>query len=150
MRAVVQRVARASVRVEGVVVGEIGHGLCVLLGVAPSDGPAEVAWMSDKLAGLRIFSDDAGRMNRSVREVEGGVLVISQFTLYGDVAKGRRPSFVGAARPEVAGPLYEAVADALSAARGRFGADMQVELVNDGPVTLVLDTSPVLARPERG
>ncbi len=149
MRAVVQRVARASVRVEGVVVGEIGRGLCVLLGVAPLDGPAEVAWMSDKIAGLRIFADDAGRMNRSVREVEGGVLVISQFTLYGDVAKGRRPSFVGAARPEVAEPLYEAVADALSAARGRFGADMQVELVNDGPVTLVLDTSPVLARAER-
>ena len=102
MRAVVQRVARACVRVDGVVVGEIGRGLCVLLGVAPGDTEAEAGWMSDKLAGLRIFSDEAGKMNLSLGDVGGGVLVISQFTLYGDVAKGRRPSFGGAARPELA------------------------------------------------
>ncbi len=142
MRAVIQRVRSARVTVDGEVVGAVGAGLLVLLGVAPGDGPGEVAWMADKVAGLRIFADDEGKMNRSVGDIGGGVLVVSQFTLYGDVAKGRRPSFGGAARPEVAAPLYEAVADALGAARGRFGADMQVELVNDGPVTLVLD-SPV-------
>lgn len=142
MRAVVQRVRRARVSVGEAVTGEIGAGLLVLLGVAPTDGPAEVAWMADKVAGLRIFADAEGKMNLSVRDVGGGVLVVSQFTLYGDVARGRRPSFGAAARPELAEPLYEAVADALGAARGRFGADMQVELVNDGPVTLLLD-SPV-------
>jgi D-tyrosyl-tRNA(Tyr) deacylase len=140
MRAVVQRVRSARVSVEGGVIGEIGPGLLVLLGVAPGDGPAQVTWMAEKIAGLRIFADDAGKMNRSVRDVGGGVLVVSQFTLYGDVAKGRRPSFTGAAPPEVARPLYEAVADALGAARGEFGADMLVELANDGPVTLLLDT----------
>lgn len=140
MRAVVQRVAEARVEVEARTVGAIGRGLLVLLGVAPGDGPRQVAWMADKIANLRIFEDDAGKMNLSVRDVGGGVLVVSQFTLYGDAAKGRRPSFTGAAAPEIARPLYEAVADALGAERGEFGAHMRVSLVNDGPVTLLLDT----------
>jgi D-tyrosyl-tRNA(Tyr) deacylase len=145
VRAVVQRVTAASVSVDGAVVGAIGPGLLVLLGVAPADGPAQVAWMADKLGNLRIFEDPAspsgaGKMNRSVRDVGGGVLVVSQFTLYGDVSRGRRPGFDGAAKPDVARPLYEAVADALGAARGVFGAHMVVSLVNDGPVTLVVDT----------
>lgn len=140
MRAVVQRVASASVTVDGAVVGAIDAGLLVLLGVAPGDGPAQVAWMADKLANLRIFPDEAGKMNRSVRDAGGGVLVVSQFTLYGDASKGRRPSFVGAAHPDLARPLYEALADALGAQRGVFGADMKVALLNDGPVTLVIDT----------
>ena len=140
MRAVVQRVAEASVRVDGAVVGAIGPGLLVLLAVAPGDGPAQVAWMTEKIASLRIFSDADGKMNLSVRDVGGGVLVVSQFTLYGDVAKGRRPSFGASAPPDLARPLYEQVADALGAARGVFGADMKVALLNDGPVTLLLDT----------
>ena len=140
MRAVVQRVASARVTVDGAVVGAIDAGLLVLLGVAPGDGPAQVGWLAEKLANLRIFPDDAGKMNRSVRDTGGGVLVVSQFTLYGDASRGRRPSFVGAAPPELARPLYEALADALGAQRGVFGADMQVALVNDGPVTLVIDT----------
>ena len=140
MRAVVQRVKRADVRVAGEQVGAIEQGLCVLLGVAPDDGPHDVAWMVDKIGTLRIFADDEGKMNRSVRDVGGGVLLVSQFTLYGDVSKGRRPSFTGAAPPTLAQPLYEAVATGLGAARGRFGADMELSLVNDGPVTLVLDS----------
>jgi D-tyrosyl-tRNA(Tyr) deacylase len=139
VRAVVQRVASASVTVDGAVVGAIDAGLLVLLGVAPGDGPAQVAWMADKLANLRIFPDEGGKMNRSVRDAGGGVLVVSQFTLYGDASKGRRPSFVGAAHPDHARPLYEALADALGAERGVFGADMKVALLNDGPVTLVID-----------
>ena len=140
MRAVVQRVSEASVSVDGAVVGRVGAGLLVLLGVAPGDGDAQVDWMAKKLAELRIFPDDAGKMNRSVRDVGGGVLVISQFTLYGDASKGRRPSFIGAAHLDIARRLYERLADALGAARGVFGADMKVALVNDGPVTLILDT----------
>jgi D-tyrosyl-tRNA(Tyr) deacylase len=145
MRAVVQRVARAEVRVDGALVGAIAGGLLVLLGVAPGDTPATAAWMADRIAGLRIFADADGRMNLSVRDVRGGVLVVSQFTLYGDATKGRRPSFVRAAHPDLARPLYEAVADALSAsglstARGVFGAHMQVDLLNDGPVTLLLES----------
>jgi D-tyrosyl-tRNA(Tyr) deacylase len=140
MRAVVQRVSEASVSVEGQVVGRIGAGLLVLLGVAPGDGDAQVEWLAKKLAELRIFPDEAGKMNRSVRDVGGGVLVISQFTLYGDASKGRRPSFIGAAHPDLARPLYERLADKLGAERGVFGADMKVALVNDGPVTLILDT----------
>lgn len=140
MRAVVQRVSQASVTVDGVVTGAITSGLLVLLGVAPNDGAAEVRWIVDKIANLRIFPDEAGKMNRSVRDIGGGVLVVSQFTLYGDASKGRRPSFIGAAPPEIARPLYEQVADALGAARGVFGAHMEVALVNDGPVTLILDT----------
>jgi D-tyrosyl-tRNA(Tyr) deacylase len=140
MRAVVQRVSSASVRVDGQVVGQIGAGLLVLLGVAPTDTDPTAAWMADRVSGLRIFADDDGKMNRSIREVGGGILVVSQFTLYGDATRGRRPSFVGAARPEIANPLYERVADLLGAQRGVFGAHMQVELVNDGPVTLLLDS----------
>ncbi len=146
MRAVLQRVSEAEVRIAGEVAGTIGHGLLVLLGVAPSDTRQEAAWLADKVVGLRLFADDAGKMNRSVAEVGGGVLVVSQFTLYGDCRKGRRPSFIGAAPPETAIPLYEAFLDAVRAlgvpvAAGRFGADMQVGLVNDGPVTLILDTA---------
>lgn len=140
MRAVVQRVSRACVRVGDQVTGEIGAGLLVLLAIAPADGAPQATWMVDKLRNLRIFTDNDGKMNLSVADTGGQVLVVSQFTLYGDASKGRRPSFIGAARPELAIPLYEAVADALGAARGIFGADMQVELTNDGPVTLILDT----------
>jgi D-tyrosyl-tRNA(Tyr) deacylase len=119
--------------------------LLVLLGVAPGDTEAEARWLADKVVGLRIFPDDEGKMNRDVAAAGGGVLVVSQFTLYGDCRKGRRPSFVGAAPPELAEPLYEAFvaavrANGLPAATGRFGAMMQVELVNDGPVTLLVDT----------
>jgi D-tyrosyl-tRNA(Tyr) deacylase len=144
MRAVVQRVSRARVTVENEIVGEIGRGLLVLLGVAPTDSPEHVRWLADKIVGLRIFRDDEGKMNRDVVEVGGGVLVVSQFTLYGDCSKGKRPSFIAAARPEIAIPLYEAFIDAVKAlgvpaAAGKFGADMQVELVNEGPVTLIVE-----------
>ncbi len=146
MRAVLQRVRTASVTVGPDVVGEIGPGWLVLLGVGPADTPAEVAWLADKVANLRAFADAAGKMNRSVLDIGGSVLVVSQFTLYGDCAKGRRPSFTGAAPPGVAEPLYLAALDAFKAlgvptAAGRFGADMRVELVNDGPVTFVLDST---------
>jgi D-aminoacyl-tRNA deacylase len=146
MRAVVQRVSRAAVVIDGETVGAIERGLLVLLGVAPADTPAEAQWLADKIAGLRVFNDEAGKMNLSVADVGGAVLVVSQFTLYGDCRKGRRPSFIGAAGPEVAVPLYEAFVDALRSlglptATGRFGAMMQVELTNDGPVTLILDTT---------
>jgi len=145
MRAVIQRVRSARVIVGDEVVGAVGHGLLVLLGVAPSDTAAEARWLADKIVGLRIFADADGKMNLGVADIGGGVLVVSQFTLYGDCRKGRRPSFVGAAAPEVAEPLYEAFLDAVRAlgvptVSGRFGAMMQVELVNDGPVTLILDT----------
>ena len=144
MRAVVQRVRSARVVVGDEVVGAVGPGLLVLLGVAPSDTAAEVQWLADKVVGLRVFRDADDKMNLSVADVNGGVLVVSQFTLYGDCRKGRRPSFVGAAPPEIAEPLYEAFVNAVRAlgvpvATGRFGAMMQVELVNDGPVTLVID-----------
>jgi D-tyrosyl-tRNA(Tyr) deacylase len=146
MRAVLQRVRRAAVTVGGETVGAVGAGWLVLLGVAPADTAAEVTWLADKVANLRAFEDNDGKMNRSVLDVGGGVLVVSQFTLYGDCRKGRRPSFTGAAPPAVAEPLYERFAAELRAAglpvaTGRFGADMQVELVNDGPVTFVLDTA---------
>jgi D-tyrosyl-tRNA(Tyr) deacylase len=144
MRAVVQRVSRAKVTVAGEIVGAIDRGLMVLLGVAPEDTLEHVCWLADKIVGLRIFRDDEGKMNRDVVEVGGSVLVVSQFTLYGDCAKGRRPSFIGAARPEHAIPLYEAFLDAIRAlgvpvAAGQFGADMSVELVNEGPVTLIVE-----------
>ncbi|MCB9778907.1 MAG: D-tyrosyl-tRNA(Tyr) deacylase [Alphaproteobacteria bacterium] len=147
MRAVVQRVSEASVTIEGEVVGRIGAGFLVLLGVGPADGAAEVDWLARKIAGLRVLEDEQGRMNRSLLDAGAGALVVSQFTLYGDCRKGRRPSFVGAAPPEHAEPLYEAFCEALAAQgvtpveRGRFGADMKVALVNDGPVTLILDSS---------
>ena len=145
MRVVLQRVGEAAVEVDGEVVGAIGPGLVALVGFSAGDGRETVAWMAGKVAGLRIFNDRAGRMNRSVVDVGGAVLVVSQFTLYGDAAKGRRPSFVRAARPEAAIPLYEAFLEAMralmpgSVQSGRFGAAMRVALVNDGPVTLMLE-----------
>jgi D-tyrosyl-tRNA(Tyr) deacylase len=145
MRAVVQRATEGSVTVDGVVTGAIGSGLVVLLGIGPDDGPAQVDWLADKLVNLRIFADDAGRMNRSLVDVQGEALIVSQFTLYGDCRKGRRPSFVGAAHPSVAEPLYDAFCAAVEArgirvGRGVFGGDMAVALVNDGPVTLIVET----------
>jgi D-tyrosyl-tRNA(Tyr) deacylase len=147
MRSVVQRVARGAVRVDRQVVGEIGHGLLVLLGVATGDAESDARWTADKLAQLRVFEDEAGKMNRSVQDVGGGVLLVSQFTLLGDARKGNRPSFVGAAPPEEANALYESVAALLRArglpvAQGVFRAHMEVESVNDGPVTLILDSRP--------
>lgn len=145
MRAVVQRVRSARVSVGGEIVGEIGPGVLVLLGVHSTDSTEQVRWMGEKIAGLRIFEDNSGKMNQSVVETGGSVLVVSQFTLYGDCSKGRRPSFIEAARPESAIPLYEGFVDAIRlhgipVATGRFGANMLVELANDGPVTLVIDT----------
>jgi D-tyrosyl-tRNA(Tyr) deacylase len=134
----VQRVARAAVRVDGAVTGEIGPGLLVLLGVGHDDDEAVADRMADKLRALRIFEDAAGRMNEPLGERE--VLCVSQFTLLADARRGNRPSFVGAAPPELAQPLYEHVCERLGAARGVFGARMEVELVNDGPVTLMLET----------
>jgi D-tyrosyl-tRNA(Tyr) deacylase len=140
MRALVQRVSRASVSVDGERVSEIGPGLLVLLGVRRGDGEAEADWIVRKLLALRIFEDDDGRMNRSVADVGGQLLCVSQFTLYGDARKGNRPGFVDAAPPEEAEPLYERVRAGLGALGGRFGAHMSVELVNDGPVTLIVES----------
>jgi D-tyrosyl-tRNA(Tyr) deacylase len=145
VRAVVQRCSRASVAVDGSVVGEIGRGLVVLVGVSMRDSDADAAWLVEKIRGLRIFPDGEANMNLSLTDVGGAVLVVSQFTLHGDARRGRRPSFIEAARPEHAEPLVRAVADALRAtgievAEGRFGAMMDVELVNDGPVTILLDS----------
>ncbi len=139
MRALVQRVRKASVTVEGDTVAEIGPGLLVLLGVRKGDGAAEADKLARKLEALRVFEDDDGRMNRSVRDIGGEVLVVSQFTLYGDARKGNRPSFVEAAPPGTAEPLYERVRERLGAQGGVFGAHMAVELTNDGPVTLLLE-----------
>ena len=151
MRAVVQRVKEASVTVEGERVSAQGPGLLVLLGVGKGDGSADVAWMVEKLATLRIFEDAGGKMNLSLEDTHRALIVVSQFTLYGDARKGRRPSFTDAEEPERARALYEQVcaglrARGLSVGTGRFAADMQVALVNDGPVTLLLD-SPPPARP---
>ncbi len=145
MRVVLQRVSGASVTVEGRVVGEIGRGLLLLAGFTAGDGEEELRWMADKVTGLRIFPDDEGKMNRDLGEAGGGILVVSQFTLYGDARKGRRPSFVDAAPPERAVPLYERFVALLRervagpVETGEFGAMMKVALVNDGPVTLVLE-----------
>jgi D-tyrosyl-tRNA(Tyr) deacylase len=144
MRVVLQRVSRASVTIDGRVAGAIGRGFCLLVGFTHADATEQVDWMADKVTGLRLFSDAAGKMNLGLAEVGGAVLVISQFTLYGDAGKGRRPSFIDAARPETAIPLYERFIAALGArglevATGEFGADMLVEIHNDGPVTLILD-----------
>ncbi|HRX04246.1 MAG: D-tyrosyl-tRNA(Tyr) deacylase [Anaerolineales bacterium] len=146
MRAVVQRVSEASVTVDGRTVGAIGRGFLVLLGVTHVDGEAEAVWLARKIAGLRIFEDEAGKFNRSLADEDGAVLVVSQFTLYGDARKGRRPSFTEAARPEHAEPLCDLFVDLLRAEgvaveTGIFGAMMAVHLVNDGPVTLLLDTA---------
>jgi D-tyrosyl-tRNA(Tyr) deacylase len=140
VRALVQRVSRAAVRVDGETVGAIGAGLLVLLGVTHDDDEAVCDRLADKVAALRIFADAEGRMNEALGDARE-VLVVSQFTLYGDARKGNRPSYVAAARPEQAEPLYERFADRLCAARGVFGAMMEVELVNDGPVTLLVELS---------
>ena len=147
MRIVLQRVSQASVTIDGRVTGEIGRGFLLLVGIAPGDTRAEVAWLAEKVVGLRLFGDADGKMNLDLAAVGGALLVVSQFTLYGEASKGRRPSFIGAARPDEAIPLYEAFLAALRAtglpvASGEFGADMQVALVNDGPVTLLLERSP--------
>ncbi len=144
MRVVAQRVSGATVRVDGETVGSIGPGLLVLAAFSAADGDAELVWMARKLTGLRIFPDEERRMNRSVRDAGGSLLVVSQFTLYGDTSRGMRPSFTKAASPEMAEGLYELFLDALRAEGvpvecGRFAAMMEVELVNDGPVTLIID-----------
>jgi D-aminoacyl-tRNA deacylase len=147
MRVVLQRVRRAFVTIEGRVAGAIDRGFCLLVGFTQGDTIAQVEWMADKVAGLRLFGDENGKMNLSLEDVEGALLIVSQFTLYGDVAKGRRPSFIDAARPELAVPLYERFVATLrergfTVATGEFGADMLVEIHNDGPVTLILDRAP--------
>lgn len=144
MRVVLQRVSRASVSIDGRTSGAIGRGFCLLVGLTHGDIEATVDWMAEKVAGLRLFTDAEGKMNLGLDEVGGAVLVVSQFTLYGDASKGRRPSFIGAARPEVAIPLYQRFIAALRArhlevATGEFGADMEVQIHNDGPVTLILE-----------
>jgi D-aminoacyl-tRNA deacylase len=146
MRVVLQRVTRASVTIEGQITGAIHRGFCLLVGFTHGDSGAEVDWMAEKIGGLRLFPDAEGKMNLGLREVDGSLLVISQFTLYADVERGRRPSFIEAARPETAVPLYEGFLAALRSrgfqvAAGRFGADMLVEIHNDGPVTLLLERS---------
>lgn len=145
MRAVVQRVSEASVRINGESVGKIGKGFMILLGITQDDSPELCAYLAEKCAGLRVFTDENDKMNLSLKDVGGEVLVVSQFTLYGDCRKGKRPSFIAAARPETAIPLYERfIAELqdrdLHVETGEFGADMKVSLVNDGPVTLILDT----------
>jgi D-aminoacyl-tRNA deacylase len=145
VRALVQRVTRARVTVEHAVTGEIGSGLLVLLGATHADDAAEVAWLANRIASLRIFADDSGRMNRDVREANGAALVVPQFTLYGDARRGRRPEFTAAARPEHAEPLYESFCDALAShgvrvERGAFRQHMLVESINDGPVTLMIES----------
>lgn len=146
MRAVIQRASEASVTINGVVRGAIQQGLVVLLGIEDTDTSEDIVWLSGKIVRLRVFDDDAGVMNRSVQEVSGGILLISQFTLHASTKKGNRPSYIRAARPEVAVPLYEAFIRQLTADLGRsietgeFGAMMQVALVNDGPVTIWIDT----------
>ncbi|QEG33118.1 D-aminoacyl-tRNA deacylase [Bythopirellula goksoeyrii] len=145
MRACIQRVSRARVVVDSETVGKIGGGVLVLLGVAAADTDAELNWLADKIVGLRIFEDADGKMNCSLADVEGQVLVVSQFTLYGDCRKGRRPSFISAAPPEMAEAMYEKfvarlIEQGISTAMGRFRTHMEVELVNDGPVTIWIDT----------
>ena len=146
MRAVIQRVAQAKVEVEGKTIGQIGHGLLVYLGVGQDDTENDAQFMADKLVNLRIFSDEAGKMNRSVIDIGGGILLISNFTLHGDCRKGRRPSFDAAGEPGLAEGLYEKVATLIAASdvpveKGSFGAHMHVESLNDGPVTFLLDSS---------
>jgi D-aminoacyl-tRNA deacylase len=151
MRAVVQRVSRAQVAVDGEIVGQIGRGLLVLLGVTHADNKADADYLADKIAGLRIFEDGNGKMNLDITAVSGGILVVSQFTLYGDVRRGKRPSFDAAAAPQRARQLYEYFVERIRAAglpcqTGRFQEMMQVELVNDGPVTILLDSAKAFSR----
>lgn len=146
MRAVIQRVSEASCTVDKQVVGAIGPGFVVLLGIEETDGPDDLRWLAKKIAHLRVFGDEGGLMNKSLHDIEGNVLLISQFTLFAQTRKGNRPSFIRAAKPDKAIPLYEAMIAELSAQTGRtvatgvFGADMKISLVNDGPVTIVMDT----------
>ncbi len=144
MRVLLQRVSSAEVRVDGRVTGRIGRGYLLLVGITHEDDAARLVWMADKVAGLRLFADGDGKMNLALADVAGSVLVVSQFTLYGDASRGRRPSFIAAARPEVAIPLYERFIAllrerGLTVETGEFGASMEVELINDGPVTLPLE-----------
>jgi D-tyrosyl-tRNA(Tyr) deacylase len=148
MRAVVQRVSRAQVAIDGEIVGEVGRGLLVLLGVTHADTEVDAGYLADKIAGLRVFEDENGKMNLDTAAVGGGILVVSQFTLYGDVRRGKRPSFDAAAKPEHARQLYEYFAARIRAAgllcqTGRFQEMMEVELVNDGPVTILLDSAKI-------
>ena len=146
MRVVVQRCSRAEVRIDGISVGKIGQGFMLLVGITETDTTAEADLLAKKIAQLRVFEDEAGKMNLAIRDVEGAILSISQFTLYADCSKGNRPSFVRAARPEQASPLYDYFNETLrttyglTVETGRFGADMKVDFINDGPVTILLDT----------
>lgn len=146
MKAVIQRVKSASVSIQGKEVSKIDCGLLVLLGIADEDGKEDIDWLSKKIINMRVFSDEAGQMNKSVEDVQGGILAVSQFTLHASTKKGNRPSFIKAAKPTLAIPLYEQFVAALEAQfggrvqTGKFGADMQVSLINDGPVTIVIDT----------
>ena len=145
MRAVIQRVSRASVSVDGIIQGEITHGILVLLGIRGGDTTTDLQWLAGKIVNLRIFEDQQGKMNRSLADIDGEMLIISQFTLYGDCRKGRRPGFSSAAPPEIAEPLYQQFIEEVKnrqvrVATGIFQASMEVELVNDGPVTLLLDS----------
>lgn len=145
MKIILQRVSRASVQVNGEIIGSINHGLLVLLGIHKEDTDDQIEWMCNKILNLRVFKDEEGKMNRSVTDVEGGILVVSQFTLYGTLKKGTRPGFTDAAKPEIAIPLYEKTIQYLKnksplrIESGEFGAMMQVELINDGPVTIILE-----------
>jgi D-tyrosyl-tRNA(Tyr) deacylase len=148
MRVLLQRVGEAAVRVDDQIVGAIGRGYLLLVGIGQGDGPAEVTWMADKVAGLRLFPDAGGKMNLGIQEAGGEILAVSQFTLYGDCSRGRRPSFTGAAAPDLGRALYEAFVVALrdqglTVATGIFQAHMLVSLVNDGPVTMMLERAPV-------
>lgn len=150
MRAVIQRVASAQVRVDGQVVGQIGQGFLVLLGIAHADGDEEALYLARKITGLRVFEDNDGKMNLALGDVGGSVLAVSQFTLYGEVRKGRRPSFIDAARPEHAEPLYQRfcrmlAAEGVAVQQGVFQAHMEISLVNDGPVTIWMDTAQLMA-----
>ncbi len=154
MRAVVTRVTSASVTIDGAVVGRIGKGFLILLGVGPNDTEAQCKYLADKILGLRVFEDENGKMNLGLDQVDGQVLVVSQFTLYGNCRKGRRPSFTDAAPPDLGNAMYERFltlcAEAgFPAQHGQFGADMQVASVNDGPVTLILDTETLMDEPRR-
>ncbi|WP_343693483.1 D-aminoacyl-tRNA deacylase [Chitinophaga sp.] len=146
MRAVIQRVTRASVSVDGNVTGSIQSGLLVLIGIEDADNAEDIVWLSNKLVNLRVFGDDEGVMNLSVKDVDGGILLVSQFTLFAATKKGNRPSYIRASKPDIAVPLYEQMIQQVSqdlgkpVATGIFGADMKVDLLNDGPVTILIDT----------